>query len=271
MEDCCLLVKEERMENPINKESENLWIDYYKTRDLSVRNQIILKYVYLVKHVVNKMWGSYSHLKQMEDLVSCGVLGLIDAIERYDLSRGVKFETYAYFRIRGEIIDQIRKSDWIPKNVRMQSKKIEQTMAFLEDKLGRQPSEQEIADHMLIKIEDLKKFLGQCHSLSVVSLDEHVLDATYGSALLADKAEAPERLANDNEMKEVLTNAIETLTDKEKMVVSLYYFEEMNLKEIGVVLGVSESRVSQIHTKALLRMKNRLMRHKEAFFEEEHE
>ncbi len=259
------------MENLINKESEILWIDYGKTKDVNLRNQIIMKYVYLVKHVVNRMWGSYSHIKQMEDLVSYGVIGLIDAIERYDISRGVKFETYAYFRIRGEIIDQIRKSDWIPKNVRMQGKKIEQAMAFLEGKIGRQPSEQEVANHLSIRIEDLQKFLGQCHSLSLISLEEQLLDATSGSALVADKGESPERLAVDNEMKEVLANAIETLTEKEKMVVSLYYFEEMNLKEIGSVLGVSESRVSQIHTKALFRMKNRLMRHKDSFFEEEHD
>lgn len=259
------------MEDPISKESENIWIDYYRTRDVNVRNEIILKYVYLVKHVVNRMWGSYSHLKQMEDMVSCGVIGLIDAIDRYDLSRGVKFETYAYFRIRGEIIDQIRKADWIPKNIRMQVKKIEQTMALLEEKMGRQPSEQEIADHMSIRIEDVYKFMGQCHLLSVVSLDEHLLDATSSSALVADRTESPERLAGDNEMREVLASAIETLPEKEKIVVSLYYFEEMNLKEIGSVLGVSESRVSQIHTKALLRMKNRLVRHKESFFKEEHD
>ena len=259
------------MEDPINEESENLWINYRKTRDVNIRNQIILEYVYLVKHVVNRMWGSYSHLKQMEDLVSCGVIGLMDAIERYDHSRGVKFETYAYFRIRGEIIDQMRKSDWIPKNIRMQAKKIEQTMTLLEDKLGKQPSDQEIADHMSIKIEDIQKIMGQSHSLSVVSLDEHLLDATSSSALVADKTESPERLAVDNEMREVLTKAIETLPDKEKIVLSLYYFEEMNLKEIGAVLGVSESRVSQIHTKALFRMKNKLVRHKETFFEEEHD
>ena len=259
------------MEDPINEESENLWIDYCKTRDINVRNQIILKYVYLVKHVVNRMWGSYSHLKQMEDLVSCGVIGLMDAIERYDLARGVKFETYAYFRIRGEIIDQIRKSDWVPKSIRMQAKKIEQTMILLEDKLGKQPSDQEIADHMSIRIEDIQKIMGQSHSLSVVSLDEHLLDSTSSSALVADKTESPERLAADNEMREVLSKAIETLTDKEKIVLSLYYFEELNLKEIGAVLGVSESRVSQIHTKALLRMKNKLVRHKESFFEEEYD
>jgi len=269
MQDSLLLVKEDKMEDPINKESEYLWIDYSKTRDVSVRNQIILKYVYLVKHIVNRMWGSYSHLKQMEDLVSCGVIGLIDAIERYDLSRGVKFETYAYFRIRGEIIDQIRKSDWIPKNIRMQAKKIEQTMALLEDKLGKQPSEQEIADHMSMRIEDFQKIMGQFHSLSMVSLDEHLSDATSSSTLVADKTESPERFTGDNEMREVLTNAIETLPEKEKIVLSLYYFEEMNLKEIGAVLGVSESRVSQIHTKALFRMKNKLVRHKESFFEEE--
>lgn len=270
MVDYGLLVKEEIMENPINKETENLWNEYCKTRDVDLRNQIILKYVYLVKHVVNRMWGIYSYRKQMEDMISCGVLGLIDAIDRYDPSRGVKFETYAYFRIRGEIIDQIRKSDWIPKNIRLQTKKIEQTMAILEDKLGRQPSEQEIADRLCIKLEDFHRILGQIHTYTVISLDEHLSDAVSTSVLLADTTESPERSAGNNEMKEVLTKAIETLPEKEKTVVSLYYFEEMNLKEIGAVLGVSESRISQIHTKALMRMKNRLARHKEIFFEEDH-
>jgi len=263
-----MLVKEKDMENPINKESDYLWIEYNKNKDINIRNQIILRYIYLVKHVVNRMWGSYSHLKQTEDLISCGVLGLIDAIDRYDLSRGVKFETYAYFRIRGEIIDQLRKNDWIPKNIRTQAKNIEETISFLESKLGRQPNDQEMADHMSITIEDFHRILGQLHSFSVVSLDEQLSDATPPSVLVADKAKTPERMAGINEIKTLLTFAIDSLPEKEKIVVSLYYFDEMNLKEIGKVLGVSESRVSQIHTKALLRMKNKLARHKELVFDE---
>lgn len=258
------------MESPINKETENLWIEYYKTRDSDLRNQIILKYIYLVKHVVNRMWGSYSHRNQMEDMISCGVLGLIDAIERYDISRGVKFETYAYFRIRGEIIDQIRKNDWIPKNIRIQAKKAEQAALMLEEKLGRQPSEQEIAEQLAMRLEDFHRILLQLHTYAVVSLDEHISDAASGLLVLSDRKESPERLAGEKEMKEVLVNAIETLSEKERAIVSMYYFEEMNLKEIGAVLGVSESRVSQIHTKALMRMKNRLTRHKEYIFEEDH-
>ena len=259
------------MENPINKESDNLWIEYSKNRDINVRNQIILRYIYLVKHVVNRMWGSYSHLKQTEDLISCGVLGLIDAIDRYDLSRGVKFETYAYFRIRGEIIDQLRKNDWIPKNTRLQAKKVEEMIAFLESKLDRQPNDQEIAEQMSITIEDFHKILGQLHSFSLVSLDDQLSETTFHSGLVADKDETPERVAGMNEIKTLLTYTIDSLPEKEKMVVSLYYFDEMNLKEIGKVLGVSESRVSQIHTKALLRMKNKLARHKELIFDEEYD
>jgi len=252
-----------------NKETESLWFEYSKKKDLDLRNQIILKYIYLVKHVVNRMWGTYSHRNQADEMMSWGVLGLIDAIDRFDLTRGVKFETYAYFRIRGEIIDQIRKNDWIPKNVRMQSKRIEETIMQLEDRLARHPSAQEIADHLSIPLEDYFKILSQVHSSTIVSLEEQIADSLTGLNSVSDKGKTPEQIIYDKEVKRILTSAIEEIPEKEKQVLSLYYFEQLNLKEIGVVLGVSESRISQIHTKALMRLKNKLVRHKDLFFEGE--
>jgi len=256
------------MEMLINRDLEVLWREYIKTKNVDLRNQLIELHIYLVKHVVNRMWGSYSHLKRKEDLISCGVIGLIDAIDRFDLSRGVKFETYAYFRIRGEIIDQLRKEDWIPKNVRNQVKVIESALVHLENKFGRTPTEEEIAKHTDLSLENVRKYLGQYHSLTMISLDEQLQESSLGSLLADNKSISPEEFACQNELKNELAKVINSLAENEKVVVSLYYFEEMNLKEIGAVLGVSESRVSQIHTKALMRIKNKLGMYRKTFDEE---
>jgi len=257
------------METRDDKEIDTLWLEYGKSKNIEVRNQIILKYIYLVKFVVNRLWSSYSHRNQADEMMSSGVFGLIDAIDRFDIKRGVKFETYAYLRIRGEIIDQFRKNDWIPKNVRTQAKIIEESMCLLEEKLGRHPSDQEIADKLSISVEDYFKVMAQIHSSTVVSFEEQVANTSAGLFAIMDKGKTPDQMVCDEEVKTILISAIKDIPENEKQVLNLYYFDQLNLKEIGIVLGVSESRVSQIHTKALMRLKNKLTRHKDLFFREE--
>ncbi len=236
-----------------------LWIQYKKNGDVQLRNQIIEYYSQLVNRVVNRIAPRYSDYIDVDDLMGYGIFGLIDAIEKFDIDKGTKFEAYASFRIRGAIIDQIREQDWIPRSLRNKAKEVEKTMEKLEMKLGRQVEDDELANHMGISVEDLHRLLGQVHSFSIMSLDEQVLEI-IGNTTLTSDSYTPEEQAVIEELKRILIEFIETLPEKEKKVISLYYFEELTLKEIGMIIGVSESRVSQLHSKALIRLKNMLKR-----------
>jgi len=239
-------------------ELQNLWTEYKKHSTIESRNELLLRYSYLVKRVVSRLTFVNNSSLDMEDLISYGILGLMDAIEKYDPSRNVKFETYATFRIKGAIIDQLRKQDWVPRSLRTKTKQLCKAIDEVE-KEGRTASDEEIANTLGVSVEELRKTLVEMHSFAVVSLEEQLHE--IASSLVASRRyDDPEHVVQVNELKGYLAKAIDELPEREKMVISLYYFEELTLKEIGMALGISESRVSQLHTRALLKLKNKLMR-----------
>ncbi|MGZ6838751.1 MAG: RNA polymerase sigma factor WhiG [Blastococcus sp.] len=241
-----------------------LWNDYVGNRDPGLRDRLILHYAPLVKYVAGRVGsGLPAHVEQA-DLVSYGTFGLIDAITRYEPSREVKFESYAMARIRGAIIDELRNTDWIPRSVRMKARQFERTVAELEGKLRRTPTDEEVADAMDMDVEEIRKFLGQLSLVNVVALDELLTDddgggsPRLGDTLQDSSALDPQAMAEHGEARQLLARAVEQLPEREKVVVSLYYFEGLTLADIGRVLGVTESRICQLHTKAVLHLRTKL-------------
>jgi RNA polymerase sigma factor FliA len=242
-----------------------LWSKYKHQGDQAARDRLILAYAPLVKYVAGRMSnGLPAHIEE-SDLISYGLLGLIGAIERFDPAREIKFETYAVSRIKGSIIDELRSLDWVPRSVRSKAREIEKVCALLENRLHRAPTDQEIADELGVSVDEFQVSLSQIANTSIVALDE--LWAISGSdgdqSALIDtiedpKSKDPSRMLDLSEMKARLAAAIDALPKREKIVIALYYYENLTLREIGEVLGVTESRVSQLHTKAILRLKGRL-------------
>lgn len=234
-----------------------LWKKYQETKSGEVREQIILEYAPLVKIVAGKLSMYLGYNVEFDDLVGYGIFGLIDAIDKFDCTKDVKFETYASLRIRGAILDQIRKMDWIPRTLRQKQKKIEAAIQTIETETNRTAQNDEIARELGISEEELLNWQGQMKITNVVSLDEYVEQGSepsvHGGGMT--RFEQPETVVEVKELKELLKESIEKLTEKERKVVLLYYYEELTLKEISLVLEVSESRVSQLHTRALQKMK----------------
>jgi RNA polymerase sigma factor for flagellar operon FliA len=241
----------------------DLWSRYVEGRDTGLRDRLILHYAPLVKYVAGRVGsGLPAHVEQA-DLVSYGTFGLIDAITRFEPEREIKFESYAMSRIRGAIIDELRSTDWIPRSVRMKARQFERTVAALEAKLQRSPTDEEIADEMDMDIEEIRKFLGQLSLVNVVALDELLVDDDGSAPRLVDTlrdtaALDPQAMAEHGEARQLLARAVEQLPEREKVVVSLYYFEGLTLADIGRVLGVTESRICQLHTKAVLHLRSKL-------------
>src|SRR3954469_734647 len=240
-----------------------LWTRYVVDRDTGLRDRLILHYAPLVKYVAGRVGsGLPAHVEQA-DLVSYGTFGLIDAITRFEPSREIKFESYAMSRIRGAIIDELRSTDWIPRSVRMKARQFERTVAALEARLQRSPTDEEIADEMDMDVEEIRKFLGQLSLVNVVALDELLVDDDGSAPRLVDtlrdtSALDPQAMAEHGEARQLLARAVEQLPEREKVVVSLYYFEGLTLADIGRVLGVTESRICQLHTKAVLHLRTKL-------------
>src|ERR687883_254445 len=241
-----------------------LWHEFGRTHDKGIRDRLILTYAPLVKYVAGRLGSGLPAHVDEGDLVSYGLLGLIGAIERYDPARDIKFETYAIARIKGAIIDELRALDWVPRSVRSRAREIERAIGELESKLGTAPTDEQIAEKIGISVEELEDSLTDIARSSIAALDELWSVSGEGDQVsLMDTIEdesgpRPDAVLDETEMREALADAIARLPEREKLVVPLYYYEELTLREIGEVLGVTESRVSQLHTKAILRLKARL-------------
>ncbi len=245
---------------PIIDNKERLWIEYNHNKTAVIREQIIIEYIPLVKIVAGRLNMYLGSNVEYDDLVSYGVFGLIDAIDKFDYGKGIKFETYASLRIRGAILDQIRKMDWIPRSVRQKQKSMEQAMKKLETEIGPNYTDEDMARELGISDEEFASWQGQTNISNISSLDDFMEqgnDVKSGGAPAYMRVE-PEKKVLEQELKEELTAALSALTEKEKTVVLLYYYEELTLKEISRVMEVSESRVSQLHSKALKKMRTYL-------------
>jgi RNA polymerase sigma factor for flagellar operon FliA len=242
-----------------------LWDDYKRQGTRESRERLILHYSPLVKFVAGRVAAGLPQNIEQSDLVSYGIFGLVDAIEKFDPGRGFKFETYAISRIKGAIIDELRSIDWVPRSVRARARSIERAYSKLENELHRSPDDDEVAAELDMSRDDLDKALSQISLTGLVALDE-LLQASSsergGSATLgdtiADGAHDPVEAYEVDEMKHLLADAINRMPDRERLVLTLYYYEGLTLAEIGGILGVTESRVCQIHTKAILQLRGRL-------------
>lgn len=253
----------------MNEESRlKLWEEYGKTHSSQLREQIIIEYASLVKIVAGRLSMYLGYTVEYDDLVGYGTFGLIDAIDKFDLLKGVKFETYASLRIRGAILDQIRKMDWIPRTLRQKQKKMDQAYQKLELQNGRGGTDEEVAKELGITVDELVNWQHQTKVTNLVSLDEFL---EQGAEVRVDNDvsshfEQPDRVMEKEEMKKILVETLEQLTENERKVITLYYYEDLTLKEISRILEVSESRVSQLHTKALQKMKKKLGNNVEMFW-----
>jgi RNA polymerase sigma factor for flagellar operon FliA len=247
-------------------ELRELWRRYKSDGDERARERLVVAYSPLVKFIAGRMAsGLPSHVEE-SDLVSYGLLGLIGAIERYELDRDVKFETFAVARVKGAIIDELRSLDWVPRSVRSRARDIEKANAALEAELGRAPSDEEMADRLEMDVEDFNDALLEIANSSILALDDlwTFADPEGGGGQISvldtikdPHAADPESEAHTSELKDRLADAIESLPERERLVIALYYYENLTLREIGEILGVTESRVSQLHTKAVLSLRSR--------------
>jgi RNA polymerase sigma factor FliA len=242
-----------------------LWRDFKDTGDQRLRERLILQYSPLVKYVAGRVGVGLPPNIEQADLVSYGIFGLIDAIEKFDITRSIKFETYAVSRIKGAIIDELRAIDWIPRSVRYKAREVERAYAALEARLHRTPTEPEVAEELGISLSELHSIFSKVSFVNVVALDEllSVGGERGDSFSLVDtledtKAEDPIAAFETEETKYLLARAINGLPEREKIVVTLYYYEGLTLAEIGRVLGVTESRICQMHTKAVLQLRAKL-------------
>ncbi len=242
-----------------------LWREYKDGATADARERLIIHYSPLVKFVAGRVAAGLPQSIEQADLVSYGIFGLIDAIDKFDPERGFKFETYAISRIKGAIIDELRSIDWVPRSVRSKARSIERAYSKLENELKRSPEEKEVAAELGVTEGELAQTLSQISFVGIVALDELLSSGDKGSGgttvgdTIADKVNDPVAAFEVTEMKHVLADAINRMPDRERLVLTLYYYEGLTLAEIGDVLGVTESRVCQIHTKAILQLRGRLV------------
>ncbi|MBA2765763.1 MAG: RNA polymerase sigma factor WhiG [Solirubrobacterales bacterium] len=246
-------------------ELKDQWRRYKRQGDQRAREQLIVAYSPLVKYVAGRLASGLPAHVEEADLISYGLLGLMNAVERFELEREIKFETYAITRIRGAIIDELRSQDWVPRSVRSRARDIERANAKLENRLQRAPTDEEMAAALDISVEEFQESLLQISTSTIAALDElwTVSDSSGDQVSLLDTlhdpgAPDPSRAVDESELKDRVADAIARLPEREKLVVALYYYENLTLREIGEVLGVTESRVSQLHTKAVLRLRSRM-------------
>ena len=246
-----------------NDDIEQLWADFKATRSQDLRDKLIVQYSPLVKYVAGRVGVGLPRNVEQADLASFGVFGLIDAIEKFDPERGYKFETYAIARIKGAILDELRSIDWVPRSVRSKARNLERAMSKLESENHRAPTDKEVAEEMGVSEAQLQTTLSQISFVGVAALDEMLSGGERGESVtlgdtVADTKDGPMGVFEVEEMRQILAESINRMPEREKIVLTLYYYEGLTLAEIGRVLGVTESRVCQIHTKAVLQLKSRI-------------
>ena len=248
------------------EEEQKIWAEYKKTKSVELRDYLILKYLPLAKYVAGKISIGMPPSVGFEDLVQCGLIGLYDAVEKYEPDKNVKFKTYATTRIRGAIIDELRAQDWVPRSVRQKARELEDAIQITESRLGRAATDDEVAENLNISTEEYRQAVYKVSCTSILSLNDMWYNGDDNDKIsMMDSLEAPSSLNPDvmterEDVKRFLAEAISELPDKEKLVLALYYDEDLTLKEIGQALNVSESRVSQLHSGAILRLRAK-MRH----------
>jgi len=243
----------------VAEDRDKMWAEYSKQKTSELREKLIIEYSGLVKVVAGKLSMYLGYNVEYDDLVGYGVFGLIDAIDKFDYGKGIKFETYASLRIRGEILDQIRRMDWIPRTVRQKQKQLDAAYRSVEDRTGRLATDEEIAEELGITLDELCDMQNETKVSNIISLDEYMEQGDIKAEPVETKEYMqPDKVVEKEELKKLLMEVLQTLTEKEKRVVLLYYYEDMTLKEISNVLEVSESRVSQLHSKALIKMRKKL-------------
>ena len=240
-----------------------LWQAYGQDRDSALRDRLVLHYAPLVKYVAGRVGTGLPAHVDIADLVQSGVFGLWDAIDRFEPERGLKFETYAMQRIRGAILDELRAQDWVPRSVRSRAREVERALERLESRLQRSATDAEVAAELDITVDELRELYAQLQLTSVIALDELIAVGRSGTSIAEtlpdDSVEEPGAFVDSVESRRLLAEAVSQLTDRDRVVVSLYYFENLTLAEIGRVLGVTESRVCQLHTRAVLRLRSKML------------
>jgi RNA polymerase sigma factor for flagellar operon FliA len=237
-----------------------MWKRAYAQSADDDRERIVEEFIPIIKHLAYKVSKGFEERNMIEDLISAGIVGLLEAIEKYDTKRGAKLNTFAYLRIRGAMIDELRSRDWFPRSARSKAKKIEEVIRKLENKLGRYPKEEEVAEEMHIDFEDYLSLIKDYKNLSILSMED--LHETIGEDrekiinYVTDESDDPEKYAEFHELEGILAKEIERLPEKQKIVLSLYYHEDMNMKEIAAVLSITEARVCQIHSQAIIALRS---------------
>ncbi len=252
------------MPEPGEQEIQDLWTEYKSTGDERAREGLILHYSPLVKFVAGRVGSGLPRNVDQNDLVSFGTFGLIDAVDKFEPERGFKFETYAVNRIKGAIIDELRHLDWVPRSVRSRAREIQRTIAELNHKRQRTPTEDDVAESMEVPLDTLRDQLGEIANLGFVALDELLNPSERDSGAMSEmivdpKAVDPSGTFEKEETRYMLADSINRLPDRERLVLTLYYYEGLTLAEIGGVLNVTESRICQIHTKAVMSLRNRFI------------
>jgi len=254
-----------------SSEIASIWRTWKTTGDLDAKRQLIEHYLSLVDYVTSRLAIGLPRNVSKDDLVSYGIMGLIDAVEKFDLERGLQFETYASWRIRGSVIDGLRQADWVPRSVREKARKIEEAYQRLEQQHLRSVSDGEISAYLQVSEQEFQQMLQDVSIASIVSLEDPIREEeseTRMTLLVDERAKNPEDSVRDLFLKESLAKAIERLTEKERTVVSLFYYEELSLSEIAEVMSLSPSRISQLHSKAVLRLRGHLGRAKEQLMQQ---
>jgi RNA polymerase sigma factor FliA len=242
-----------------------MWKTAYNKMDKCAREKTIEEFLPVIKHLAYKVARGFENDNLIDDLISAGIIGLLEVMEKYDASRGAKLNTFAYLRIRGAMIDELRSRDWFPRSARAKAKRIQEVIRKLEHEKGRYPNEEEIAEEMNMDLEEYLTMLKSCGNLSVVSIED--LSDVIGESrervvgYVLDDDENPEKYAEFYELERILAGELEKLPEKQRLVLTLYYHEDMNMKEIAKTLGVTEARICQIHAQAIVNLKPAMHRH----------